>query len=55
MIDVLQTAGGAAMVLVLLTSAKKYYDFRELQRPVIAEDDEAVRKAEEVVRAFKRN
>lgn len=50
--DMLQTAGVAAMVLVLLMSAKRFFDLRDLRRPVEAEDEEAVRKAEEVVRGF---
>ncbi|MDF9839288.1 hypothetical protein M2105_000284 [Paenibacillus sp. PastF-1] len=50
--EVLQTTGAAAMILVLLISAERFYKLRDLRMLDEAEDDEAVRKAEEAVEAF---
>lgn len=50
--EVFQTVGVTAMILVLLISAERFFKVRELRKLVEAEDDEAVRKAEEAVQAF---
>ncbi|WP_415841036.1 hypothetical protein [Paenibacillus typhae] len=50
--DVLQTTGVAAMILVLLFSAERLFKLRDLRKLAEAEDDEAVRKAEEAVQAL---
>ncbi|MBY0011942.1 hypothetical protein H7K49_15835 [Paenibacillus typhae] len=50
--NVLQTTGVAAMILVLLFSAERLFKLRDLRNMAEAEDDEAVRKAEEAVQAF---
>ncbi|WP_157890004.1 hypothetical protein [Paenibacillus sp. DMB5] len=50
--EVFQTVGVTAMILVLLISAERFFKVHELRKLVEAEDDEAVRKAEEAVQAF---
>ena len=50
--DVLQTTGVAALILVLLISAERLFKLRDLRKLDEAEEDEAVRKAEEAVEAF---